>query len=101
MKKDYEYKAALKKQYSIVLFSLVLICVAGWYFYPLDTNQKAWGFSIYIFMLGAATLWYLRRASISVLCNACQTNIFPFIELSKTVNKELKYCPICGEEIEI
>ena len=101
MKKDYTYKTALRKQYTIVAFSLVLICVGGWYIFPLDTDQKTWAFALYIIVLGIAAIWYLRSTGISVCCDKCQTDIFRFIEAGKTFNKEIKFCPMCGAKLEI
>lgn len=101
MKKHLTYKEAIKRQFSTVLAAFILTVAVGWELYPINTPYKTVAFTIFILAIGAGTIWYVRKSSFKQICVSCGTDIFPFVELGNSNSTPVKYCPICGEAIEI
>lgn len=101
MKKSHSYKEAVKRQFSVIVTALILLVAIGWEIHPINTPYKTFAFSLTLLIIGLGTLWFVRKSGLKVLCASCNTDIFEFVEIGTLRKTPVRFCPVCGKEVEI
>ena len=99
--KKLTYKEAIIKQTSIIVVAFVIILGNIWILKPINTPLKFITIVALVLIIGFYLFQYIRKNAYKQSCIKCHADIFPFIEFGKSTKQEVKFCPICGEKIEI
>ena len=94
------YKKAIKKQ--ILTISIVILIVI---LYPILTGLKTdnelfmW---VFLTIAGSfGTYQLLREQSTIATCPHCSIDLFEIIQTAKVTKMQMKYCPSCGNQVDI
>ena len=99
--KKLTYKESIIKQTSTIVVAFIIILGNLWMLKPINTPLKFIVISVLVLIVGFYLFQYIRKNAYKQSCIKCHTDIFPFIAFGKSIKQELKFCPVCGEEIEI
>ena len=99
--KKLTYKESIKKQTGTLIAGFFSVLGILWLFQPIDTPIKYIVVSSTIAIIAFLLIIHIRKNAYKQPCEKCQNDIFPFIEFGKSVKQNVKFCPLCGEKVEI
>jgi hypothetical protein len=93
----------IKKQRNIrvllnVLMLFIFIGILAWSLKPFAGGWPLAIFSFLCISLSVMAVRHIREKFMTLLCVTCETNIFPFINLGKSLKQEVNHCPKCGSD---
>ena len=96
-----KYNASLKKQIAYGLIWLGLICIVGYFLYPVNTSDKYIVFMPFAIVISIITIWLINKSTKDVVCPQCNNNLYEVIERRKKNKQNINCCPFCGYEIQV
>jgi len=96
-----KYNDSLKKQVTYCLIWFSLICIAGYFLYPVNTYDKYVIFVPFAAITSIVTIWLVNKSAKSVICPQCKSDIYEIIQTSKYRKLDFKFCPVCGHELQV
>jgi len=79
--------------YFVIVFSFVLR--------DADKTVTLWAMGGFAIFLGGLLLFYIRKRAKEVQCPYCEKDLFEIIDVPRNEKSEFKYCPFCGNKIEL
>ena len=95
------YTKSIRKQLEWVAIFFFLINLAGWLLYPVNTLPKIIFFGVLAVLIGAVTIFSLRKINIAASCPNCGTDLYEVIQVARFKKSLFRHCPACGEHIEV
>jgi len=97
------YKSSRKKQYQLIAIVLIIYLAIAFSVFPqIDDHieQGVWFFG-FTLLVGVLLLFVVRKCAREICCPHCDRDLFEIIELSTHTNSDFRYCPFCGNNIEV
>lgn len=94
------YGKALGKQLFVGFIILVVVITSSHILIPLDSPVKIGLFVMIGVLVLLAGIAAVNRLA-SITCPHCKSELFEIIEAGKWQKLKLRFCPCCGNEIEM
>ena len=84
----------------LVVWLLLLFCI-GIVMEPIDTGIKQI-IALFLIVLISVFIWFeLKKSAKEASCPYCDAELFILIERSKMEKIDFKFCPACGNSIDV
>lgn len=95
------YKKSTKKQVIYALLWFACLCAIGFTFRPISTPIKFAAFSFICVLFTAYAFYGIRKAAQEAKCPFCGADLYETVAAAKQTKIQMKYCPACGNEIQV
>jgi len=99
MSNKIEFKKAFYK-HSVVIGVLLIMVISGLFIINIKNDIVFYSWIFFTF-LSIFLLFNILNKSKSAECPHCKTDLFDIIELAKGNKVQFKFCPSCGNNLEI
>ena len=97
------YKTSRKKQIqmAVVFVIMYFVIILSFVAQGGDKIITLWAMGGFAILLGGLLLFYVRKRAKEVRCPFCEKDLFEIIDVPRNEKSEFKYCPFCGNKIEL